>query len=127
MFDPSPVTAAISSGAGLGAGGAMIPMHEQLTQIDATLLRLVHLVEELRADSDGHVRRSVQELQATFVARGAMEPAVARVRESLAMLRIGDRAGSRREFQRHAPSLEFLGYVLEQELLPDLRRLGFEL
>jgi len=102
-------------------------MTEQLTQIDATLLRLVQMAAELRADSEGHVRRSVEELQAAFTAREAIEPAVARVRESLSMVRIGDRAGARREFQRRAPSLDYLGYILEQELLPDLRRLGFEL
>ena len=127
MADPSPVTGEISSDAGLRTLGAEIPMTEQLTQIDATLLRLVQMAAELRADSEGHVRRSVEELQAAFTAREAIEPAVARVRESLSMVRIGDRAGARREFQRRAPSLDYLGYILEQELLPDLRRLGFEL
>jgi hypothetical protein len=98
----------------------------QLNHIGETLGRLVQMAETLRADSDGHVRRSVQELHAVFTARGAIEPAVARVRESLTMLRIDDRAGSRRQFQRRAPSLEYLGYVIEQELMPDLRRLGFD-
>ena len=102
-------------------------MHDQLNHIDTMLVRLVSIAEALPAESSGHVQRSVEELRAAFAARTAIEPAVARVRESLSMLRIGNRAGARREFQRRGPGLDQLGYVIEQELLPSLRRLGFDL
>jgi hypothetical protein len=101
-------------------------MNRKLAQVDTTLANLERLAEELRADPDRHVRRSVEELRAAFAARGPIEPAVARVRDSMEMLRRGNHDGSRREFQRCTPGLERLGELVEQELVPDLRRLGFE-
>ena len=100
-------------------------MEQKLAHIETTLARIAHLAEELKADPDGHVRRSVEELRAAFVARAAIEPAVARVRESIEMLTAENRGGTRREFQRRTPGLDHLGGVVEGELLPDLRRLGF--
>lgn len=101
-------------------------MNGELAEIDTTLAHLERLAEELKADPDGHVRRSVEELRGAFAARGPIEPAVARVRDSVQMLRRGNQDGSRREFQRRAPGLEHLVDVVEQELLPHLRRLGFD-
>jgi hypothetical protein len=101
-------------------------MDRQLNHIDTTLARVAQLAGELKADPDRDVSRSITELQAAFATRRAIEPAVARVRGSLTMLRTGNHAGTRREFQRRAPSLEHLLEVVEGELLPDLRRLGFE-
>ena len=102
-------------------------MPQQFEQIDRTIARIVNLAADLRADPDGHVRRSVQELRDTFETRGPVEPAVSRVRESLSMLQAGNQQGLRREFQRRAPGVDQLSQVVEQELLPDLRRLGFDL
>lgn len=101
-------------------------MNGQLAIIDTSLAHIERLAEELRADPDGHVRRSVEELRAAFTARGPIEPAVARMRESMQMLRRDNRDGSRREFQRRASSLDHLSAVVEEELLPHLRRLGFD-
>jgi hypothetical protein len=101
-------------------------MHGKFDHIDTTLARLADLADGLRADPDGHVRRSVEELRAAFATRGPIEPAVGRVRESMEMLRTGNHDGARREFQRRASSLDHLGDVVEAELLPGLRRLGFE-
>ncbi len=94
--------------------------------IDATLTRMVQLADDLRADPDGHVRRSVEELRKAFDAREAMEPAVARVRRSVELLGAGNRDLSRREFQRRSQGLDSLGNIVEHQLLPDLRRLGFD-
>jgi hypothetical protein len=102
-------------------------MHDKLSLVDAMLARIAHLANELKNDPDGHVRRSAAELRAAFAMRGAIEPAVARLRQSIDMLRANNHAGSRREFQRRAPGLDHLGDMIEQELLPDLRRLGFDL
>lgn len=102
-------------------------MNATLAEIDRLLTRIERLAQELQADPDGHVRRSATELRAAFAARGALEPAVARVRDSVVMLRSGNRDGSRREFQRRAHGVDHLEEVVERELLPSLRRLGFDL
>jgi hypothetical protein len=102
-------------------------MNHHLTQVDTILGTIERLAEELRADPDGHVRRSANELRAAFGERRAIEPAVARLRESVEMLRRDNQAGRRREFQLRAPGLDHLGNIVEHDLLPHLRRLGFEL
>jgi hypothetical protein len=102
-------------------------MTPHLTQVDTILGTIERLAEELRADPDGHVRRSANELRAAFGERRAIEPAVARLRESVEMLRRENQDGCRREFQRRAPGLDHLGHIVEHELLPHLRQLGFEL
>jgi hypothetical protein len=101
-------------------------MDGKLAHIDTTLARIALLAEALKADPDGHVRRSIEELRAAFDGREAIEPAVTRVRASVKMLRMGNHEGSRREFQRRAPGLDQLCALVEQELLPDLRGLGFD-
>jgi hypothetical protein len=101
-------------------------MNSKLAEITAVLTRIERLADELQADPDGHVRRSATELREAFEARDAIEPAVARVRDSILMLRTGNRDGSRREFQRRAHGVDHLEEVMDSELLPTLRRLGFE-
>jgi hypothetical protein len=101
-------------------------MDAELAHIEAILTRIEALAVELRADPDGHVRRSVGELRAAFHAREAVEPAVVRVRDSVEMLRRNNEDGSRREFQRRAQGLDHLQDVIADELLPHLRRMGFE-
>jgi len=101
-------------------------MPNQLAQIEATLARIEELAGTLRADPDGHVRRSIEELRAAFASRGVVEPAVARVRESVRMLRRGNHDEPRREFQRRAVGLDHLEAAVDDELLPCLRRLGFD-
>jgi hypothetical protein len=101
-------------------------MKTQLDEIDSTLARIAHLADGLTADPDRHVQRSVEELRTAFTERTAIEPAVGRVRSSVTMLRTGNSDGPRREFQRRAVGLDHLGEVVEHELVPSLRRLGFE-
>ena len=101
-------------------------MDRQLNHIDTILVRVAQLAGELKADPEQDVNRSITELRAAFVARSAIEPAVARVRGSLSRLRTVNHGGTRREFQRCSPGLEHLTDIIEGELLPDLRRLGFE-
>ena len=97
-----------------------------LARIDVVLERVERLAETLHTDPDRHVLRSANELRAAFCARLAIEPAVARVRDGLDMLRSGNHAGTRREFKRRAHGVDHLERVMEQELLPELRRVGFE-
>jgi len=101
-------------------------MSAMLLEIDGLLGRIERLAGELRADPQLYVHRSALELRAAFEDRRAIEPAVSRMRASLRMLRQGNHDGSRREFQRRASSLDFLNDVLEHELLPQLRQVGFE-
>jgi len=101
-------------------------MDGEIDRIETALGHIVEIATDLRADPDGHVRRSVQELRDAFASRGLVEPAVARVRQSILMLRSGNRDGSRREFMARAGGLDRLDELFEAEVLPDLRRLGFE-
>jgi hypothetical protein len=101
-------------------------MSVMLTEIDGILGRIERLAGKLRADPDGNVHRSALELRAAFEGRKAMEPAFARMRESVRMLRRGNHDESRREFRRRAGGLDYLDAVVESELLPHLRRVGFD-
>ena len=101
-------------------------MDGTFAQIETVLERIERLAEELRADPGGHVRRSTSELRAVFADRGSLEPAVARVRDSVLMLRQENQGGSRREFQVRSHGVDHLQAVVEQQLLPTLRRIGFE-
>ena len=101
-------------------------MDPVFTSIDVLLVRIERLATDLRADPDGHVRRSTNELREIFAARGEVEPAVERVRHIVAMLRRGNQEGARREFQRRAHGVDYLQDIVERELLPALRRVGFE-
>lgn len=97
-----------------------------LAHIEAILVRIESMAGELRADPDGHVRRSVTELRAVFETKAAVEPAVARVRDSVQMLRRHNHDGARREFQKRSQGLNHLEEIIASELLPHLRRMGFE-
>ena len=94
--------------------------------ITALLARIERLAGELQADPDGHLHRSTTELRTAFDDRSAVEPAVGRVRDSVRMVRRGNQEGSRREFHRRAHGVDHLDHVVEDELIPQLRRIGFE-
>jgi hypothetical protein len=98
----------------------------QLARIDLVLARIERLAEALHPDPDRHLLRSANELRTAFRGRQAIEPAVARMRDGLDMLRRANRAGVRGAFKRGAHGLDHLERVVEQELLPELRRIGFE-
>jgi len=104
----------------------MSSMNGQLVQIDMVLARIELLAETLHQDPDQNVLRSANELRAAFCARLAIEPAVARVRAGLDILRLGNRDGAGRELTRRAQGVDHLVQVMEHELLPDLRRVGFD-
>ena len=99
-------------------------MNTVLLEIEAVLAQVERLAGQLRADPDRFVYRAAIELRATFVARRPIEPALERVRISVRTLRHAtpDHIGER----RLATTLDFLDDVLEQELMPRLRRSGFE-
>jgi len=80
----------------------------------------------LVGDVEGDVRRSVEELRTSFATNAAVEPAVNRLLRSLRGLHSAGLAGRRRDFQRDSLSVGRLLEAVEQELLPALRRLGFQ-
>jgi hypothetical protein len=101
-------------------------MNENFSQITVVLARIERLAAGLRADPDGDVRRSTTELRTAFDDRTQIEPALARVRTSVNMLRAHNQDGLRREFQRRAHGVDQLEEIVEQELVPELRRVGFD-
>lgn len=127
---PSPSTGSSSTSDVLrreaGSLGPPDSMDSALVRIDDVLARIERYADELAADPDGHVRRSAAELRGAFVERRAVEPAVARLRDSVKMLFRNNQDGSRREFHRRAPGLDHLEKVIAQELLPQLRRMSFD-
>jgi hypothetical protein len=101
-------------------------MSAMLVQIDGILGRIERLADQLREDPDQHVHRSALELRAAFGDRRAIEPAVASMRASMRMLRTSEHDGCRRELAHSASTLDCLNDVLERELLPQLRQVGFD-
>jgi hypothetical protein len=94
-------------------------------EIEVILAQVERLASQLRADPDRFIYRSAIELRATFVDRRPIEPAFERVRISVRTLRSATPEPIR-QHPRVATTLDFLDDVLEQELLPRLRRTGFE-
>lgn len=101
-------------------------MNVQVKHIECVLERIERLAGGLRADPRGRVRRSATGLLDAFETRQAIEPAVAQVLDSVRVLRRQNHDGSRREFQRRAHGLDDLERVIVQDLLPHLRRIGFD-
>ncbi|HSC25804.1 MAG TPA: hypothetical protein VLD67_00935 [Vicinamibacterales bacterium] len=100
---------------------------DALGRIDLALQRIARLAEHLPdGDTEEHVRRSVSELRAAFDGRAPMEPAVARVVRSLQLLTGANHGGRRRVFDDRAPGIDRMDAALESELLPELRRMGFD-
>jgi len=77
-------------------------------------------------DAQGDVRRSVEELRVAVATKAGVEPAVDRLLLSLRGLNAAGLDGLRRDFQRGSPSVDRLVETVEQELLPAVRRLGFQ-
>ena len=91
------------------------------------LARVTMIAERLLdGDSEGHVRRSIEEFANAFARRENIGPAVARMRQSIVMLHEARGDGSRRAFERDRTLIADLDAAIETQLLPELRRLGFE-
>ncbi|HEY7056763.1 MAG TPA: hypothetical protein VH458_09575 [Vicinamibacterales bacterium] len=101
-------------------------MSPMLVQLDGILLRIEQLAERLRADSDRDVHRHACELRAAFADRTAIEPAFARMRDSLQLLRRSSQDDPRPALRPAAGTLDELEAAIEHELLPRLRQVGFD-
>ena len=97
-------------------------MSTTLVQLDGSLSRLEKLAKQLAGERDQHVYGAALELRAAFDDRRAIEPAVARMRDSLRMLRRASQDASRPDLG----ILLALDAAVEHDLLPRLRQVGFD-
>jgi hypothetical protein len=100
-------------------------MTSVLTEIEAILAHVERLARQLRTDPERFIFRSAIELRTTFDDRRAIGPALERVRISVRALRRAT-ASQPSMGSRPATTLDFLDDVLEHELVPRLRRSGFD-
>jgi hypothetical protein len=93
------------------------------------LARVTAIAERLHdGDDEGRVRRSIDDFAVAFARREAIGPAVASMRNSIVMLHDGGGEAVPLDASEGDKSLiEDLDAAIERQLLPELRRLGFEL
>jgi len=93
-------------------------MKEPFEEIAAALDHVTSIAERV---PDDVVRSSARHLRRTFAERGSVEPAVGRLQNSLSRLS--------RDEQRRSPEEKIvsqLGAAIAEQLLPELRRVGFD-
>ena len=93
-------------------------MKEPFEQIAAALDHVASIAERV---PDDVVRSSARELQRTFAERGSVEPAVGRLRHSLS--RLSHDEPRRSQEQKIVSQLDT---AIAEQLLPELRRVGFD-
>jgi hypothetical protein len=91
-------------------------MKEPFKDIAAALDRITSIAERV---PDDVVRSSARELQRTFDERGSVEPAVGRLRSSVSRL-------AKDEQPPDARIVSQLDSAIDNHLLPELRRVGFD-
>jgi hypothetical protein len=103
---------------------------EDFTSIEAALQVVEKFASRLTVgDSEGHVRRSVDELCEAVTKKEGIEPAVDRLLRGLRALDDADDARAarrRRDFGRESLAVDRLLDAVQEELLPALRRVGYQ-
>ena len=100
---------------------------EDFTSVEAALQVVEKFASRLTAgDAEGHVRRSVDELCAAVAKKEESQFAVDRQLRGLRRLDDARTAGGRRDFQTESPAVDRLLEAVQEELLPTLRRVGYE-
>ncbi|HEX2343409.1 MAG TPA: hypothetical protein VHI98_23260 [Vicinamibacterales bacterium] len=95
--------------------------------IEAAIHSVVASVGQLPVgDAENHVRRSLDELHSAFTTRSAIEPPVERLLGSVRMLHSASAQGAMRRFLCGSSSRARVLSVIQNELLPALRRVGFQ-
>lgn len=116
-----------AAGTDSATGSAQAMIDREFVRIETALEALGLYAARLPAnDAAAHVRRSVEELHVAFTSRAELEPAVGRVIRSLLMLETSGRSGQRRDYRRSVSGLDALVNAFETRLLPELRRVGFD-
>ena len=91
-------------------------MNEPFKHIAAALDRVASIAERV---PDDVVQSSARELQRTFAERGSVEPAVDRLQSSVSRL-------AKKDQPLPGQIVSQLDAVIAEQLLPELRRVGFE-
>ena len=100
---------------------------EDFTSIEAALQVVEKFASRLTVgDAEGHVRRSVNELAAAVTKKEGIEPAVDRLLRGLRGLDDARAARRCRDFGRESPAVDRLLDAVQEELLPALRRVGYQ-
>jgi hypothetical protein len=106
----------------------VLDVDAQLAQIELVLARMEHVASDLQMDDPGGcVFQSTQELSRAFGTRAAVEPAAQRMRDGLAILRRTPPADAREPSPQQTRQIDHLHALFLDELLPMLRRVGFDL
>jgi hypothetical protein len=99
---------------------------EDFTSVEAALQVVEKFASRLTAgNAEGHVRRSVDELCAAVAKKEEIQFAVDRLPRGLRSLDDARTAG-RRDFQTESSAVDRLLEAVQEELLPALRRVGYE-
>jgi hypothetical protein len=100
---------------------------EDFASIEAALQVVEKFASRLTVgDAEGHVCRSVNELCAAVTKKEGIEPAVDRLVCGLRGLHDVRAASRRRDFGRESPAVDRLLDAVQEELLPALRRVGYQ-
>jgi hypothetical protein len=101
-------------------------MKEPFEGITAALESVTRIAERLPEDSGGgSVLRSARQLKQTFVQRESIEPAVSKLQDTVSRLSESvRRSGSQPRPQDRL--VNQLDTVIAEHLLPELRRVGFD-
>lgn len=97
-------------------------MKEPFEKIAAALDRVSSIAERV---PDEVVRSSARELQRAFAERGSVEPAVGRLRRSVSRL-FEDEPAAAAPRGPQEKAVNQLDAVIAEQLLPELRRVGFD-
>ena len=102
-------------------------MDEEFISIKAALEVVEKFTSRLTVgDAEGHVRRSVDELYSAVTKKEGIEPAVDRLLRGLRGLNDAHAARRRRDLGRESPAVDRLLDAVQEELLPALRRVGYQ-
>jgi len=100
---------------------------EDFTSVEAALQVVEEFASRLTAgDAEGHARRSVDELCAAVAKKEGIQSAIGRLLRGLRSLDDARTAGGRRDFQAESPAVDRLLEAVQEELLPTLRSVGYE-
>ena len=102
-------------------------MGEPFGGITEALETVTSIAERLPNQSDVQsVLRSARQLERTFAQRESIEPAVIRLQSSVSRLSETSAPADRSAHGQHAALVSQLDTAIAERLLPELRRVGFD-
>lgn len=102
-------------------------MREPFGGITAALETVTSIAERLPDQSEVRsVLRSARQLEQTFAQRESIEPAVSRLQSSVSRLTETTEREDRNTHGQHAALVNQLDMAIAERLLPELRRVGFD-